>query len=89
LLPRAMDKGRVLCCEVLIGTGAVRHQIRENEIHQLYSEMQSGRKHGMVTVDQALLDLYQRGEISYDTAVSSARMPDFIRKRIVTEHPAA
>lgn len=87
LLPRAIDKGLAICCEILIGTPAVRHQIRENQLHQLYSEMQAGRKHGMITVDQALLDLYQRGEITYDTAVSAARMPEIIRKRAVS--PAA
>lgn len=87
LLPRAVDSGRVMCCEILIGTGAVRHQIRENQLHQLYTEMQAGRKHGMVTVDQALLELYQRGEITYDTAVGAARMPDHIRKRAAPTSP--
>ncbi len=81
LLPRATTDGRVVCCEVLIGTQAVRHQIRENATHQLYSEMQAGRKHGMVTMDRALLDLYERGTITYDTAVSAARDPASIRKR--------
>jgi twitching motility protein PilT len=84
LLPRAIDTGRALCCEVLIGTGAVRHQIREGQLHLLYTEMQAGRKHGMITLDQALLDLYQRGEINYDTAISLARSPDLIRKRATT-----
>lgn len=81
LLPRAASKGLCLCCEVLIGTPAVRHHIRENQSHQLYSEMQSGRKHGMMTIDHSLLELYQRGEITYDTAVSMARSPDSIRRR--------
>lgn len=81
LLPRATNNGQCLCCEILVGTLAVRHQIRENAAHQLYSEMQSGKKHGMVTFDHALLDLYQRGEITYDTAMSMARHPDSIKKR--------
>lgn len=81
LLPRVSVKGQVLCCEVLIGTGAVRHQIRENAAHQIYSEIQSGRRHGMVTFDQSLLDLYQQGEISYDTALGHARHPENIKKR--------
>lgn len=81
LLPRATEKGRVLCCEVLIGTPAVRNHIRENKVHQLLTEIQAGRKHGMISVDHSLLDLYQRGEITYDTAVSMARNPDSIRKR--------
>lgn len=80
LLPKAVAKGQVLCCEVLVGTQAVRNQIRENDAHQLYSEIQSGRRHGMQTMDHALLDLYQRGEITYDTALSCARHPDVLKK---------
>jgi twitching motility protein PilT len=81
LMPRATMRGQVLCCEVLTGTPAVRNHIRESQTHQLYSEIQAGRRHGMVTMDNALLDLYQHGEITYDTAVSSARRPDDIKRR--------
>ena len=81
LLPDAQGKRRMLCCEVLIGTYAVRHNIRENTIHKLYSELQAGRKHGMVTMDHALLELYQRGDISYDTALTAAREPEALRAR--------
>jgi twitching motility protein PilT len=81
LVPRIGTKGMVLCCEVLMGTHAVRNQIRENNTHHLYSEMQAGRKHGMMTMDSSLLDLYQAGEISYDAALTLARHPENIRKR--------
>lgn len=81
LLPRAGNRGRCMCAEVLIATGAVRNHIRSSSEHQLVSEMQSGRKHGMITTDQALLDLYQSGEITYETAVSHARHPENVRKR--------
>ena len=81
LLPDAQGRGRALCSEVLIGTYAVRHNIRENTIHKLYSELQAGRKYGMVTMDHALLELYQKGEIAYDTAVSTARDPEALKAR--------
>ncbi len=81
LLPRAVGGRRVLCCEVLVGTSGVRHLIRENNMHRLYSELQAGRKYGMVTMDHALLDLYQQGEITYDTAVTMARDPSGIQAR--------
>jgi twitching motility protein PilT len=81
LLPRADDGGLVLACEILTATPAVRRHIRESETHMLLNEMQTGRKHQMQTMDNALLALYQRGEITYDTALSSARDPDTIRKR--------
>jgi twitching motility protein PilT len=80
LLPDAQGKGRVLCCEVLMGTPGVRHHIRENNAHKLYTELQAGRKYGMVTMDQALLDLYQKGEITYDVAMTAARDPLTIKK---------
>ena len=81
LLPRADGHGRVLACEVLITTSAVRNHIRERKEHVLYSEMQTGRKSQMQPMDSALLELYQKGEITYDVALSHAREPDFIRHR--------
>jgi len=81
LLPEATGRGRVLCCEVLLGSYAVRHNIRENTVHKLYSEMQAGRKFGMITMDHALLDLYQQGAITYDVALSAARDPQTLRAR--------
>ena len=59
----------------------MRKRIREGEPHLLFSEMQMGRKHQMQTLDRSLLDFYQRGEISYDVALSNAREPETIRQR--------
>jgi twitching motility protein PilT len=81
LLPRADGKGLVLATEICMATGAVRKHIREGDAHVLFSEMQTGRKHSMQTMDQCLLGLYQRGEITYDVAVSQAREPSSIRNR--------
>ncbi|MEX0887023.1 MAG: PilT/PilU family type 4a pilus ATPase [Phycisphaeraceae bacterium] len=81
LLPRAVTDGRVLATEILVGTSGVLHMIRENALHRVYSEMQAGRKHGMVTRDHTLLELYQRGDIAYDTAISLARYPEVIQQR--------
>ncbi len=81
LFPCAQQKRRVLCCEILIGTHGVRHNIRDNTIHKLYTELQAGRKFGMLTMDHALLDLYHQGEITYDTAMSAARDPSAIQAR--------
>ena len=59
----------------------MRHNIRENTIHKLYSELQAGRKFGMVTMDHALLELYQKGDITYDTALTAARDPQSLQAR--------
>jgi len=81
LLPRADGKGQIIACEVCVATHAVRNHIRERSVHLIYSEMQTGRKHQMQTMDSSLLDLYQRGEINYDTALSNAREPSYIRHK--------
>jgi twitching motility protein PilT len=87
LLPGVAGASRVLASEICIATHAVRNRIRDHEVHMLYSEIQTGRKHKMQTMDQVLLELYQRGNISYDTAISNAREPDFIRHK--TGEPGA
>jgi twitching motility protein PilT len=77
LLPRLDGKGRVLACEVMIPNAAIRNLIREQKVHQIYSQMQVGQaKHGMQTMSQSLLDLYQRRLISFEEAMGHATEPD-------------
>lgn len=76
LIPRADRKGRALAYEVMIANPAVRNTIRENNLHQLYNLVETGRKDGMNTMDQCLQDLYQRAVITYDAALSRARSVD-------------
>jgi twitching motility protein PilT len=81
LLPRADGRGQALAAEVLIATPVVRKHIREGNIHLLQNELQTGRKHQMQLMDAALLDLYQRAEITYDVALSYVRDPKAFRER--------
>jgi twitching motility protein PilT len=78
LLPAADRSRRILAYELLIANGAVRNQIRENQLHHLENTIQTGRKEGMQLMDNCLYDLYCKCQISYDTAVSRARHPDRI-----------
>lgn len=78
LLPAADRTRRVLAYELLVASGAVRNLIRENQLHQLENMIQTGRKDGMVLMDNCLYDLYCKCLITYDTAVSRARHPDRI-----------
>jgi twitching motility protein PilT len=78
LLPAADRSRRVLAYELLMANGAVRNLIRENQLHHLENVLQTGRKDGMVLMDNCLYDLYCKCLISYDTAVSRARHPDRI-----------
>ncbi len=81
LLPAADRTRRVLACELLIANGAVRNLIRENQVHHLENVLQTGRKDGMVLMDNCLYDLYCKCLISYDTAVSRARHPERITRQ--------
>jgi twitching motility protein PilT len=81
LLPSAERMRRVLAYELLVATGAVRNLIRENQLHNLENVIQTGRKDGMVLMDNHLYDLYCKCDITYDTAVSRARHPDRITQQ--------
>ena len=75
LLPRADRPGRVLACEVMVATPAVRTLIRGHATPQLPSAIQAGAAQGMCTMDDSLKDLCERGIISYETAISRAKHP--------------
>jgi twitching motility protein PilT len=81
LLPAADRTRRVLAYELIVANGAVRNIIRENQLHQLENTIQTGRKEGMVLMDNCLYDLYCRCLITYDTALSRARHPDRIARQ--------
>ena len=74
LLPRAGAPGRVLALEVLIPNAAIRNLIREDKVHQIYSQMQVGQdKFGMQTLNQSLFALYQKKLISHEEAMGRTR----------------
>jgi twitching motility protein PilT len=69
LIPKAKGKGRVVAAEVMICTAAIRAVIRDEKIHQIYSLMQAGKKHGMQTMNDALQMLYMKGEVTLEEAL--------------------
>ena len=76
LIPTVDGKGRVAAFEVMHANHAVRNLIREGKSHQLVSVMQTNRKMGMITMDEAIQQLYMEGRISRDMAVQFATDPD-------------
>lgn len=76
LIPKKTPPGRVLATEVLVITPAIRSLIRESKIHQIYSNIQTGQKEGMRTMNQALYELYKKGDITYEGAFSRTTDPD-------------
>ncbi|MCK4549666.1 MAG: Flp pilus assembly complex ATPase component TadA, partial [Candidatus Krumholzibacteria bacterium] len=58
LIPKASGKGRVMICEVMVCTPAIRATIRDDKVHQIYGLMQAGHKFGMQTMNQALFQAF-------------------------------
>lgn len=88
LLKRADKKGRVAACEILINTYAVGNLIRENKTHQILSIMQTSKKIGMQTMDDALMELLQAGKITaedaYERATDKQKFVKFLKEQPVT-----
>ncbi|MCZ7526111.1 MAG: type IV pilus twitching motility protein PilT [Acidimicrobiia bacterium] len=80
LLPTTDGAGRVVACEVLVATPAIRNLIREGKVHQIYSLMQAGGKHGMATMDQSLAALVRGGVITLDTALERCANEEELRR---------
>ena len=72
LLPRKDKNGRVAVFEILTGTIAVKANIRDNKTHQIKATMETSQKEGMVTMDKALVDLYNQDLITRQTVKSMA-----------------
>ena len=80
LLPKAKGRGRAMAAEILVVTPAVRALIRDDKIHQIYSTMQSGKKYGMQTMNDALYALYMNREVALDDCLRSSHDPtEFLR----------
>ncbi|MBN0988405.1 MULTISPECIES: type IV pilus twitching motility protein PilT [Amphritea] len=67
--------GRVAAHEIMVGTPAIRNLIREDKVAQMYSAIQTGAAFGMVTLDQSLTDLMQKGLITRESARAKALNP--------------
>jgi twitching motility protein PilU len=79
LVPRKDGVGRRAAVEVLINTPLAADLIREGEVHKLKPLMKRSRELGMISFDQALYDLYQEGEISYEDALKYADSANEVR----------
>ena len=71
LLPRMDGKGRALALEIMVPNTAIRALIRDDKVHQLYSQMQMGQdKYGMQTMNQCLFSLFHTKKITMNDALS-------------------
>lgn len=83
LLPKTFEPGRVCAMEILRPTPAIRNLLREDKIHQIYSQMQIGQeKTGMTTMNQSLRRFVDNGLIDGDTAMSYSSAPEELAKQL-------
>lgn len=81
LIRRRDGNGRIAALEIMIGTSAVRNLIRENKIAQIPSSIQTGRQHGMQTMDQALIELYQKELVARESIEKLVSSPTVLNSK--------
>ena len=83
LIPKASGSGRALAVEVMVPNAAIRNLIREDKLHQIYSQMQIGQsKFGMQTMNQCLCELYLKKTITLDDAIGHSSEIDELKTMI-------
>jgi twitching motility protein PilT len=85
LLVRADAKGRIACFEIMISTPSIQALVRDNKTFRITSDIQTGAKYGMVTLDANLMALYERGSISYGDLITKAQDPQSIVQKLEGE----
>jgi twitching motility protein PilT len=90
LLSRAGGSGRVAAFEILVGTNAVRNLIRENQVPQIYSMIQTGSRYGMITMDEYVRNLLEQGAITKDEARAALiEVTEEVEEKRDTDYAAA
>ncbi len=85
LLPNMSGTGRIMVCELLMATPAIRNLVREAKIEQIPTLIQTGSKFGMQTMNQSLAELYKKKCISYQSALEYTSTPEDLKKMIAME----
>ncbi len=87
LVRRASGRGRVVAAEIMVATQAIRAQIRDDKIHQIYSAMQAGKKYGMQTLNDALYSLYMSDQIAMQEALRVSGDPMELKRMVGETEP--
>ncbi|MBO5643236.1 MAG: PilT/PilU family type 4a pilus ATPase [Kiritimatiellae bacterium] len=77
--------GRVAAFEIMTSTDAIRSRIRDNKTNMIKSDLQTGAKFGMMTLDTSLTNLYKEGLISYEDLITKAQDPDSVVQKLKEE----
>src|SRR5262249_30439638 len=82
LLPKAEGSGRVAAHEIMVMSPAIAHLIRENKIHRINSEIQTGSRFGMQLMDDALFEHFKAKRIKYQDMIEYSVSPNDLIQRI-------
>ena len=82
LIPRVDKPGRVAVFEVMVNTPSIAALIRDNKTFRIQSDIQTGAKFGMVTLDAHLLDRYQQGMIAREEVITKAQDPTTVQQKL-------
>jgi twitching motility protein PilT len=82
LLKRQDRPGRIAAFEIMISTPSIRALIRDNKTFRITSDIQTGARWGMVTLDAHLLALYQQGIITYEDVITKSQDPDAVLAKL-------
>ena len=85
LEPNGEVHGRIAAFEIMISTDAIRSRIRDNKTNMIKSDLQTGAKYGMVTLDACLTEHYKNGFISYDELITKSQDPDTVVSKLKEE----
>ena len=85
LIPKKGGKGRAAAIEILLNSPLISDLIHKGEMHEIKNIMSKSRELGMQTFDQALFDLFERGDISYEDALRQADSQNELRLKIKLE----
>ena len=89
LLKRVDKPGRVAAFEIMFSTPSIRSRIRDNKTFMIDSDIQTGSKFGMISLDTHLMNLYQAGIIGYDDLITKSKDPDTIVEKLKEMKAAA
>ena len=84
LMPRASGKGRIAAYEIMHMTPAVANLVREHKTNRIISTIQTSSKFGMITMDDFMISLYRRGEITAEMCMERAHYPTEMREKIMS-----
>jgi twitching motility protein PilT len=82
LIPRIDKPGRVAVFEIMVNTPSIGALIRDNKTFRIQSDIQTGAKWGMVTLDSSLLEKYQQGMISREEVITKSQDPVTMQSKL-------